>query len=372
MNFQWGILFNKEILNKWLAEKCLQISISNLPTKNFLFSFEIDDLISRCNKDWLIIVKVGCYLDDSYAILKELEKTQQVVIGHILNYPNEYAFYHDSFIAIHMNSYKAIGKPPFGVKTTTSCRFTPYIPSKKCFHDNYTPYSLKIQSDEQDQTQGVPRNGSLVISQILKRYKYINNINSELRKAKLYLYPHHGNQELLAFCWSKNKLLNNLHSNHFRFFTTYYRENHNQSTFWPLNTEEIPSLKIKYNTLIVPSSGFIAENLMINKKTQDLEEVVFYDINPLQLKFKKKILETPSLTDCYSKYIKNFAYENNIQIKDRFLSEIYLYKTLRGGKINSLFLKNFYTKVKKITFLKFDILKDSFDFRKYPPLFYYI
>lgn len=319
MKHQWSILLSNRLKNPWLKEKCLQLTYSNLQLMNLIWGHSIDEILEQVPDDatHLSIVKIGCYVDDPQFVDENVQHIDGIA-GHILNYEGEYPFFHDQFLTLSLNFWRSIGRPSFDVQDD-KVSMQNYQASNENWHDHYTP---KYLTKSNGSIIAKPRMGSLAISKTLEKTGRCDGLNEKLRRSKLYLYPHHGIENDLINAWQSLNFSHLENENHRRFFETYYKPNYNKNYFWPYNTENQMAFRSaetsKIRRILAPASGFLAENLILNSGLNSVDQLIFYDISPAQLKFKSELMSSNRRITDYKKFILEFAEREQLPLSDRY------------------------------------------------------
>lgn len=119
---------------------------------------------------------------------KIIISTNFFIIGHILDYKEDYCGLHTQCLLVNLDYYRKFNKPAFGrTKQLEPINLPVPIRSKKDIHDNYTPYWLRTSGKYK---KYIPMyEGWNFINISLRNNLTIFNWASPLRALKKYYYP---------------------------------------------------------------------------------------------------------------------------------------------------------------------------------------
>ena len=213
----------------------------------------------------------------------EFSESDEFMRAHIIAHPGQPATLHTQHFEINLSKWNGKDITKLGNN---------YTISKENIHDDYTP--LWIDSDN------FPR---------------INNFTKEQRGEKWYMYPHrdYEKHERIVYDYIKKGVLNDVlesntaseimirHLNRKR--KRYYCENNE-----PLNAYT-KDLKGKYDVIIAPTAGLIAEYLYKHYGHKNTRVIIF-DYDQLFLKVKEKIITLGFAGDDLLMYMDHLQLEH--------------------------------------------------------------
>lgn len=295
-NLAFIILDNNDIPWTWLKEKMAQSLLWNLQggvtgagSGHHLFFYKNLDLglkeVKEKGYTHAMVCKIGMLISGfaNQVTTKtpvqnfyEFSESDEFMRAHILAHPNQPASIHLQHFEINLVKWN---DKPF-VKLGNS-----YKRSKENIHDDYTP--LWIDTLEH------PR---------------INNFTKEQRQEKIFLYPHrdyeenekiyydyikHGIEKINSNPYSSSNLLIN-HSKKKR------------KRFYYENNEPLPTINEKYDVIIVPSSGILAEYLYETIGHENTKVIIF-DYEKTFLDIKQTIINNGFVGQDLLMYMKHLS-----------------------------------------------------------------
>ena len=148
-----------------------------------------------------LITDLGGFIINLLKACAELEKSQAVAMGHIMDWPNEPSrlpYLHEQFAIVHLKRWEKIGAPPLGAQyyDPTPFTFPAYSSSQENIHDDYTPMQLTA-GDEKPSRQGERWWGTQLLAESIIQGLPVVNLPVNLRETKIYAYPEAKDQPYL-------------------------------------------------------------------------------------------------------------------------------------------------------------------------------
>jgi len=344
MNKVISFLIKTPIDDKWLADKVLQISLSNMTS--FIenrYPIEIiddyDQLNSYINQaEFLFISAIGAVIIDYDVIWNQLHSIPDDVglIGHIIWYPYETT----PHLADHMFIIRtaALKEKQINFKET-STQEKKFIRSVKDMHDDHAPLWVEL-TDEIVQRDS--KFGTSLLSLILENGYKVRNFDKDWRTAKRknlilpnescpglekiptkgYLYPKI-NSKLFSYCLKNLVIHEELYDAQkecilifkeclkFNVLNAYHYDNTMTNFRDYCNGENA-------NLIISTANGFQGEAMAL---FNGAKKIIFYDKNPNNIKFKKHLYENFDGNN-YESFYQKYAQENNLRIEPETDKEI--------------------------------------------------
>ncbi len=363
----WGV-WGVDLKDFWLNQKCKQITSISVPANRSFLGENPDALLTSLEHkaDYVVLVKAGTFVDNPLEIEKEILARKPDFFGHILNYQNEYPFLHDQFVIINIKTWRELGRPLLMNNLGVQKTLCGYEASVDNFHDDYTPYFLK---PSETFIQAQTRCGSQLISDVLTHGKFFLNVPQEIRRQKMFMYPHQGSAKSLRKRWKDLDESVELHENHRRFFDIYYRKDKEKSSFWPYNSEPVTDVmglldagkKDTFDSFCGPASGLKLEFAMQRLSTSNIKKLVYFDISQEQLDFKKSLWDS-WVGESYQDFVEQYRVNRGIPLVGRLQSTSYQELTLRPWYNNDLLYQSFSQirdRTQEVHFLNIDIIADT-------------
>ena len=201
----------------------------------------------------------------------EFVESDQFMRAHILARSDKPARIHQQHFEINLTKWDGQDIVKFG---------TDYVRSKENIHDDYTPYWIEVPN--------LPRIDNFTPDQRTHKWFTYPHRNYEEEEQKFYDYVKHDKKTSGE---SSRVLINNIYDKRRKKF--YYE-----------NNEKITVPEGKYDVIIAPSSGYIAE--ILNKKCgHENTEIIIYDYDESFLETKKKIIAMGLVGDDLFNYMKH-------------------------------------------------------------------
>lgn len=143
--------------------------------------------------DWVVVVAAGhCTQDRNLydKLIVEAIKADSPLIGHILNFDDQYPHIHSQLFAFNYQTWVKAGWPDWEYSAEAETFVADDVTaSEETFHDEYTPHWIESSGSAKEYTVKEMQVGAQVIREFIEMGLRIINIPEHLRKNKFHLYP---------------------------------------------------------------------------------------------------------------------------------------------------------------------------------------
>jgi len=359
--------------SKWLNDKMLQLTQSSqyqLSDKHYPVVVvnnyeEINDYIDQA--DWLVVRTAGDIIVNRDHVWNKLHSIEDNVgiVGHIIWYPEDTVPHlHEQCFIINTKAFK--NKLSFDNVIDRGLAFTR---SAEDMNNGHAPISVGLSSNIIDRKMEF---GSLLIEQALTNgYQVVNfdeqwrypadnqwiNVKDLVEELKFdpkfrvasrgYFYPNIG-PELFEDCLKNLTVTDELEDTQrmiisiLRKFLSYRYLNMWQ---WDCHAPHIQA-----DVVISPANGLLGETMAL---TSNARKIVFYDLNPNNIEFKKKLYNEWDGVD-YTEFATTWAKDKGLDIEPEIASA--QSRAEEQNENNAVVLKN-WSKIKSL-----DVEFHSLDF----------
>ena len=109
-------------------------------------------------------------------------------MGHVLDYKEKYYELHHQCFVVNLEYYREFGCPEFGYPQNKVVSLEKTVRSAENFHDEYTPYWVDADINQEGKKDYVPEHeGWNIINESVVNKKRIWNFSQKLRNLKTYL-----------------------------------------------------------------------------------------------------------------------------------------------------------------------------------------
>lgn len=256
---------------------------------------DLDYAISQLDydTDWVVVVAAGhCTQDRNLydKLIIEALKENSPLIGHILNFKDQYPHIHPQLFAFNYRAWSAAGRQIWEYDGRESTFMgASVIASPETFHDEYTPHWI-TGSDPYLQHVKEMQVGAWVINSFLATGMKIINIPEHIRKNKFHLYP---DQQWESF----NEFLKGNPYTGTVYEQKQYAElighlgNQAPKQYYVLNTEPLqrPQVSEKIDHYIGVAAGLKLVATMIKNGFDENTRVTYFDFSLHALEFQRYI-----------------------------------------------------------------------------------
>jgi len=264
------------------------------------------------NTDWVVVVAAGhCSQDRTIydKLIIEALKANSPLIGHILNFKDQYPHIHPQFFAFDYQRWAQASWPSWEYHgAPQSFIASGIIASDETFHDEYTPYWIESNGLSAQYDVKEMQVGAEVIHNFIKMGYRIINVPEHIRKNKFHLYPDQQWEHFYKFLQGKE------------YFGTVYEqknyaelighlENQVQKQYYVLNTEPLqrPNIEEKITHYIGVAAGLKLIATMIKNGFDEDTHITHIDFSVYALKFQQFIHKNwNGNVDTYEQTCKEF------------------------------------------------------------------
>ena len=310
-------------LNKKYQQSVLDLAnfYQQLPYQHNFAVVETTDLDQAfanipTDTDWVVVVAAGHTTQDRnlyYAMVNEGVLHQSPLVGHIMNFPDQYPHLHPQIFAINYQTWRAVGSPSW------SHRHHPYdfvstefAASPETFHDGYTPHWIKPTALSRQYTGPYLQQGSAVIRALLEHGHTIRNVPQELRDRKHHLYPDQDHEAFGRFLDGEEYTGDHPAQKYYAGLIKHLDEQV-QRQYYVLNTEPLTQIPAAthINHYAGVASGLKLFCTMVRNGFNTTTAVTVFDFSDIALKFQKFLIEnwTGNL-ETYEVVCKQFEVQN--------------------------------------------------------------
>lgn len=227
------------------------------------------------------------------------------VVGHIMDKATQkkgidcYPGLHRQYLFVNVEKWKELGKPEFdeiGIYKDRKPLLTNYEMSEDTVYSNYTPAWIKSAEGEKEYMQTA--DGSNWIDIALRNNIKIDNLKTDMRDCKVFLYPYSDTEKLAKVWYNKqiseiNQLTNQSQKAWMRKLA--FQEEIERDRVYVFNTE-ILSGEVKYPTVIdhffTVAAGFKPLAILNANGFHKNTVINYFDWCEASINYKKHLLET--------------------------------------------------------------------------------
>lgn len=364
---------------------------------DFEAGISLGDLLSKAyekGKTWAVVVTPGTIFKGSFykSVRDILQKADHDIFmfAHLLDRKNRWFGIHPQCFIVNLLLWDRLDRPPLIKKVTEKTFVSKVIRSPENVHDDYTPLWLMPKNGK---TEEIPKIiGWHWIHKALEARLRVENIPSEIREKKLFLYPEQNQESLLAHLEIENltKKREFIKEN----TISLNKEKSSKESFWKLsdhqekvldylsvestgltrkmfifNTESVRNTYVEYNLKKIDAfvglpAGFFDLHTLYRHGFHEQTQLIYFDVNQKILDFKEKLLDLWN-GENYPDFVRVILDKYPEKYSDSLLSVIpeegeeHWQKELKLWNGNSHF-SNHLTKVKALPrhFIKMNILEN--------------
>jgi len=245
---------------------------------------------------WVVVVAAGhCTQDRNLydKLIIEALKVESPLIGHILNFTDQYPHLHPQIFAFDYQRWVQAGWPAWEYSGAPERFVANGIgASAETFHDQYTPHWIESNGDAHEYTVKEMQVGSQVIREFIEMGYRIINIPEHIRKNKFHLYPDQQWQNFSDFLHGK-EYTGTIYEQKTYAELVDHLDNQVQKQYYVLNTEPLqrPVVDKKIAHYIGVSAGLKLAATMIKNGFDENTCVTHFDFSIYGLQFQKFIHE---------------------------------------------------------------------------------
>lgn len=244
--------------------------------------------------EWVVVVAAGhCTQDRNLydKLIIEALKENSPLIGHILNFENQYPHIHPQIFAFNFQTWTQAGYPEWEYSEKPRSFISNDIrASEQTFHDEYTPYWIESSGYSKDYNLKEMQVGAKVIREFIEMGYRIINVPEHIRKNKFHLYP---DQQWMEF----NKFLHgeeytgNIYEQKKYAELINHLDHQVQRQYYVLNTEPLqrPVVKENIDHYMGVSAGLKLVATMIKNGFDESTAITHFDFSHTALEFQRFI-----------------------------------------------------------------------------------
>ena len=253
--------------------------------------------------------------------LKYAEKNPNFfVIGHIMDKAKQhyltkdaYPGLHRQYLFVNLTTWQQLGKPPFdemGVYRDRTPELQNYELSEETIHSNYTPAWIKGSTGTK--TYAVTSDGSNWIDIACKNNITIDNLDSDMRACKVFLYPYCDTDKLEKVWYNKQSpIVDELTNQSQRAWIRKlgHQEKIEKNRVYAFNTETLLHEGARsskpIDVLFSAAAGFKPLTILNTNGFHDKTEVHYFDWCVDSLNYRKDLLQTWNGVDFHKWLLEN-------------------------------------------------------------------
>ena len=243
---------------------------------------------------WVVVLAVGHCTQDRglYDELIEIAVTAgSPLVGHILNFPDQYPHLHPQLFAVDYQVWLRVGKPTWEYDSRPQA-FSSYtiIASNETYHDNYTPYWIMPGKELNEYSVSEMQVGAEVIRRLLEHQHTIINVPESIRQKKFHLYPDQDWQMFNAFFQGQPYLGANSSQKQYTELLEHLAKQVRRQ-YYALNTEPLARIpaSIPISHYAGVASGLKLVATMIKNGYDENTKITHFDFSSAALEFQQYI-----------------------------------------------------------------------------------
>ncbi len=348
-----------------------------LKTIDFDFGINLGDLLSKTyemGKTWAIVMTPGTIIKEGfYESVRDFTSKAGpdiFMFAHLMDRKDKWFGIHPQCFIVNLALWNQLDRPPLIKRATGKISVSKVIRSSENIHDDYTPTYLMPGRGTSEESPEIM--GWHWIHKALESGLRVENIPSEIREKKLFLYPEQNQESLLArLKTEKPDLHQDPLSDHQEKVLDYLSV---ESTglmrkMFIFNTERVRNHYVEYNMKKIDAfvglpAGFFDFHTLYRHGFHEQTQLVYFDVNQKILDFKEKLLDQWDGKD-YPSFVEKILRKYPEKFNDSLLSilpkqgESHWRKELKlwGGEVR---FADHLTRVKDLPrhFIKMDLIDD--------------
>lgn len=247
--------------------------------------------------DWVVVVTAGhCTQDRNIydKLIIEALKQSSPLIGHILNFKDQYPHIHPQLFAFNYQTWTRAGYPLWEYSGEAE-KFVAndIVASEETFHDNYTPHWIESSGSAKEYHVKEMQVGAEAIREFIEMGHRIVNVPEHIRNNKFHLYPDQQWEDFYKFLKGKEYT-----------GTVYEQKNYAelighlgnqvQQQYYVLNTEPLqrPTVQEKITHYIGVAAGLKLVGTAIKNGFDNSTTFNYIDFSSSALDFQRYIHST--------------------------------------------------------------------------------
>jgi hypothetical protein len=246
--------------------------------------------------DWVVVVSAGhCTQDRNLydKLIIEALKENSPLIGHILNFKDQYPHLHPQVFAVNYQTWVQAGWPQWEYSNEPQTFIANAIhASEETFHDEYTPHRIASAGYAQEYSVSEMQVAADVIRDFIEMGLDIINVPEHIRKNKFHLYPDQQWEEFNKFLHGKEHTGTVYEQKKYAELINHLK-NQVQQQYYVLNTEPLsrPDVNKPIDHYAGVASGLKLVATMIKNGYNTQTIVTHFDFSDYALGFQEFIHE---------------------------------------------------------------------------------
>jgi hypothetical protein len=244
--------------------------------------------------DWVVVVAAGhCTQDRNIydKLIIEAMKQSSPLIGHILNFKDQYPHIHPQLFAFNYQEWTKAGYPLWEYSAEAETFVANDIKaSEETFHDEYTPHWIESSGLAKEYNVKEMQVGAEAIREFVEMGYRIVNVPEHIRKNKFHLYPDQQWQAFKKFLYGQEYSGTVYEQKHYAGLIGHL-DNQVQQQYYVLNTEPLqrPLIDTKIDHYIGVAAGLKLVATMIKNEFNYVNAVTYFDFSQHALEFQRYI-----------------------------------------------------------------------------------
>jgi hypothetical protein len=244
--------------------------------------------------DWVVVVSAGhCTQDRNLydKLIIEALKENSPLIGHILNFKDQYPHLHPQIFAVNYQTWVQAGWPQWEYSSESQTFIANAIhASEETFHDEYTPHRITNAGYLREYAVSEMQIAADVVRDFIEMGLDIINVPEHIRKNKFHLYPDQQWQEFNKFLHGKG-YTGSVHEQKQYSELIGHLGNQVQQQYYVLNTEPLsrPDVNQPIDHYAGVASGLKLMATMIKNRYSTQTVITHIDFSEHALAFQEYI-----------------------------------------------------------------------------------
>ena len=244
--------------------------------------------------EWVVVVAAGhCTQDRNLydKLIIEALKANSPLIGHILNFEDQYPHLHPQLFAFEYHAWVVAGYPSWEYSGEPQTFISNDITaSKETFHDEYTPYWIESSGSAKEYDVKEMQVGAEAIREFIEMGQRIINVPEHIRQNKFHLYPDQQWQSFNRFLHGQQYTGTVYEQKHYAELIGHL-DNQVQHQYYVLNTEPLqrPAIDKSIDHYIGVAAGLKLVATAIKNGLSEHTCITHFDFSDSALDFQRFI-----------------------------------------------------------------------------------
>jgi hypothetical protein len=246
--------------------------------------------------DWVVVVSAGhCSHDRNIydKLIVEALKSNSPMIGHVLNFKDQYPHIHPQLFAFNYKTWVSAGWPSWEYSGEAEHFIANAIESSvETFHDDYTPYWIRNKGHLQEYAVEEMQVGAQVIREFVEMGLTITNVPEHIRRNKFHLYPDQQWENFYNFLQGKNYTGSVHEQKQYSELITNLQKQV-KSQYYVLNTEPLqrPEVNEKIDHYSGVAAGLKLFATAVKNGFDENTSITYFDFSQTAINFQKYVIE---------------------------------------------------------------------------------